>query len=233
MNRCYCHKPGRHRKRICLTDFPHNPPQFKNLQTLRSRKGLGLFAGRNPVVLPAPTSTAEVETTEIRAKGDAKVCPRMPLLVDSVSFLTVDFRQKGVYASYTQNRRCIVQQYSVFGAIVLFLFSTATAIAQPGNWGGFTASQFQTGVWADDSGYHVGVRYSGNMQPVVHARINGRMLEVSVGQASGMPGALFQNQMSQRYLLPMDADPSRMSQKNLQGLVLITIPRRQPGKLPR
>jgi hypothetical protein len=53
------------------------------------------------VVLPAPASTAEVETTEIRAKSDAKACPRMPLLVDSVSFLTVDFRQKGVYASYT------------------------------------------------------------------------------------------------------------------------------------
>ena len=54
------------------------------------------------MVLPAPTSTAEVETTDICAKGDAKACPRMPLLVDSVSFLTVDFRQKGVYASYTQ-----------------------------------------------------------------------------------------------------------------------------------
>jgi hypothetical protein len=52
--------------------------------------------------LPAPTSTAEVETTEIRAKGDAKACLRTPLLVDSVPFLTVDFRQKGVYASYTQ-----------------------------------------------------------------------------------------------------------------------------------
>jgi hypothetical protein len=61
-----------------------------------------LFAGRNPVVLPAPTSTAEVETTEIRAKGDAKACLRAPLLVDSLSFLAVVFRQKGVYASYTQ-----------------------------------------------------------------------------------------------------------------------------------
>jgi hypothetical protein len=50
-----------------------------------------LFAGRNPVVLPAPTSTAEVENTEIHAKGDAKACARMPLLVDPVSFLTVDF----------------------------------------------------------------------------------------------------------------------------------------------
>ncbi|HID46018.1 MAG TPA: hypothetical protein EYP34_09715 [Chromatiaceae bacterium] len=126
-----------------------------------------------------------------------------------------------------------MQKNGVFGAIVFFLFFTSTAIAQPGNWGGFTASQFQTGLWADGSGYHIGVRYSGNTQPVVHVRINGRMLEVSVGQSSGMPGALFQNQMSQHYPLPMDADPSRMSRKNLPGLVVITIPRRQPGNMPR
>ncbi len=126
-----------------------------------------------------------------------------------------------------------MQQSSLFGKIVFFLFLSATAIAQPGNWGGTTASQFQMSAWADARGYHVEVRYSGNTQPVVRARIYGRMLEVSVGQASGMPGAFFQNQMSQRYPLPMDADPSRMSRQDLRGLVLITIPRRQFGNTPR
>jgi hypothetical protein len=70
------------------------------------------------VILPAPTSTAEVETTEIRAKGDAKACPRMSLLVDSVSFLTLDFRQKGVYASY------MASWIGVLGSVLVIVLST-------------------------------------------------------------------------------------------------------------
>ncbi|WP_456405797.1 hypothetical protein [Thiolapillus sp.] len=126
-----------------------------------------------------------------------------------------------------------MKRISLLGASALFLLFTAATIAQPRNSGGMASTQFQTGTWADASAYYVEVRYSGNAAPVVKARVRGRMLEVSVGQAGGIPGAVFQNQMSQRYPLPMDADPSRMSRQDLQGLVLITIPRRQPGNMPR
>jgi len=44
----------------------------------------GRVPGTRELVIP--NTHAEVETTEIRPKGDVKACPSMPLLVDSVSF---------------------------------------------------------------------------------------------------------------------------------------------------
>ena len=110
--------------------------------------------------------------------------------------------------------------------VLLLLFSTAS-IAQADNWGGMTNTQFQTGSWADATGYYFAVRYRGNRVPDIQVRIIGRVLEIVIGQASGMPGGFFANRMSQSYPLPMDADPSRMRRQEQPGLVLFRIPRRQ------
>lgn len=113
-------------------------------------------------------------------------------------------------------------------SLLLLLFSIATN-AQPGSWGGMTTTQFQTGTWADASGYYFAVRYSGDRTPNVQARVVGGMLQIAIGQSSGIPGSFFQNQMSQSYPLPMDADPSRMTRHDQPGFVLFRIPRRQTG----
>lgn len=121
-----------------------------------------------------------------------------------------------------------MRRIGLFSASVL-LFLATVAIAQSGNPGGMTSTQFQTGSWADAGSYYFAVRYSGSLVPDVQARVVGRMLEISIGQASNLPGGFLQNQMSQRYLLPMDADPSRMSRYDRPGYVLIMIPRRSMG----
>ena len=123
---------------------------------------------------------------------------------------------------------------SVLATSVLFLlFITAATIAQPGNRSGMTSTQFQMGSWADPRGYFFEVRYGGNTAPLVQARPHNGMLVISIGQASAAPGFAFQNQMSQRYPLPMDADPSRMRRYDQQGRILIVVPRRQTGSSPR
>lgn len=106
--------------------------------------------------------------------------------------------------------------------VLLLLFSTAS-IAQADN----STTQFQTGSWADATGYYFAVRYRGNKVPDIQVRIVGRVLEIVIGQASGMPGGFFANRMSQSYPLPMDADPTRMRRQEQPGLVLFRIPRRQ------
>ena len=119
-----------------------------------------------------------------------------------------------------------MRRIDVFGVIALFLLFTTATMAQ---WGQMATTQFQTGTWSDARGYFFEVRYSGHPAPLVQASLHDRMLVISVGQASGAPGVSFQNQMSQRYPLPMDADPSRMVRQELQGRIVIMIPRRQVG----
>ena len=97
LNRWCCRKAGRHRQRVCSTNFPYNP------STIQETAAIGVAARPRFVcyseirVLPGKNSTG----SGIRRDYADKWCSMAPSSTISVFLIPLDLGEEGVYASYT------------------------------------------------------------------------------------------------------------------------------------